>query len=89
MFSECWPVTHRSSCTNRSVKNYNNVIKNNQHFSSNSRQDSDGDTALHCAVLAQKNESVSILLDAGADPTRLNFRLYTPIHEAAKIGFLP
>ncbi|XP_064385276.1 E3 ubiquitin-protein ligase mind-bomb-like isoform X1 [Halichondria panicea] len=52
-------------------------------------QDSDGDTALHCAVLAQKNESVTILLDAGADPTLLNFRLFTPIHEAARIGFLP
>ena len=51
-------------------------------------QDSDGDTALHCAVLAQKNESTHILLDAGADPTLLNFRLFTPIHEAARIGFL-
>ncbi len=52
-------------------------------------QDSDGDTALHCAVLAQKNESVTILLGAGADPTLLNFRLFTPIHEGARIGFLP
>ena len=52
-------------------------------------QDSDGDTALHCAVLAQKNESVVILLDSGTDPTLLNFRLFTPIHEAARIGFLP
>lgn len=51
-------------------------------------QDSDGDTALHCAVLAQKNESTNILLEAGADPTLLNFRLFTPIHEAARIGFL-
>ena len=54
-----------------------------------SPQDGDGDTALHCAVLAQKNESVSILLAAGADPTRINFRFFTPIHEAARIGFLP
>ena len=52
-------------------------------------QDTDGDTALHCAVLAQKNESVAILLGAGADPTRVNFRLFTPIHEAARVGFLP
>ena len=52
-------------------------------------QDTDGDTALHCAVLAQKNESVAILLAAGADPTRVNFRLFTPIHEAARVGFLP
>jgi E3 ubiquitin-protein ligase mind-bomb len=51
-------------------------------------QDADGDTALHCAVLAQKNESINILLEAGADPTLLNFRLFTPIHEAARIGFL-
>lgn len=51
-------------------------------------QDLDGDTALHCAVLAQKNESVNILLEAGADPTLVNFRLFTPIHEAARIGFL-
>lgn len=52
-------------------------------------QDSTGNTALHCAVLGQKNESVAILLEAGADPTLLNFQLSTPIHEAAKIGFLP
>ena len=51
-------------------------------------QDADGDTALHCAVLAKKNESVIILLEAGADPTLLNFRLFSPIHEAARIGFL-
>jgi hypothetical protein len=51
-------------------------------------QDNDGDTALHCAVLAQKYESINILLEAGADPTLLNFRLFTPIHEAARIGFL-
>ena len=52
-------------------------------------QDSDGDTALHCAVMAQKNESVSVLLEAGADPTLVNFQLFTPIHEAARIGFQP
>lgn len=52
-------------------------------------QDSNGNTALHGAVLGQKNEAVVILLDAGADPTLLNFHLSTPIHEAAKIGFLP
>jgi len=52
-------------------------------------QDGDGDTALHYAVLAQKNASVSVLLEAGASPTLVNFRLFTPIHEAAKIGFLP
>ena len=51
-------------------------------------QDGNGDTALHCAVLAQKNESVSILLEAGADPTLFNFRLFMPRHEAARIGFL-
>ena len=51
-------------------------------------QDSNGNTALHCAVLGEKNESVSILLEAGADPTLLNFQLCTPIHEAGKVGFL-
>lgn len=52
-------------------------------------QDQDGDTALHCAVMGQKYEAVSILLEAGADPELINFRLFTPIHEAARIGFLP
>jgi len=52
-------------------------------------QDIDGNTALHTAVMCRKNGVVAALLDAGADPTRLNFSLFTPIHEAAWMGFLP
>ena len=52
-------------------------------------QDKDGDNALHCGVLGQKHIVVSMLLDAGIDPELVNFRLFTPIHEAARIGFLP
>ena len=50
-------------------------------------KDSDGDTALHCAAIAGKIESVTILLDAKADPIILNKRGHTPIHLAAKRGF--
>lgn len=56
------------------------------HFS---LQDSEGNTPLHCAVLAQKLEAIVLLLEAGADPSLVNFRLFTPLHEAARIGFLP
>ena len=52
-------------------------------------QDDEGDTALHNSVLARKNESVSLLMEYGADPKLVNFRLFTPIHEAARIGFYP
>ena len=52
-----------------------------------SQKDSDGDTALHCAAIAGKDESVTILLDAKADPVILNKRCFTPIHLAAKRGF--
>ena len=52
-------------------------------------QDSDGDTALHCAVHSRKFQSVRILLEAGADPSLVNFQLLTPLHLAAKVGFLP
>lgn len=54
-----------------------------------SLQDSEGNTPLHCAVLAQKLEAIVLLLEAGADPSLVNFRLFTPLHEAARIGFLP
>ena len=50
-------------------------------------QDIDGNTALHAAVLAHRNEAVTILLDAGADPTRYNNDFFSPILEAAKNGF--
>ena len=50
-------------------------------------QDIDGNTALHGAVLQHRNEGVSILLDAGADPTLYNSLCFSPILEAAKNGF--
>ena len=49
-------------------------------------QDGDGNTALHVAVLTQHVQVVSLLMEAGADPTRINFRIITPIFEAARIG---
>ena len=50
-------------------------------------QDIDGNTPLHAAVIAHRNEAVTILLDAGADPARYNNDSFTPILEAAKNGF--
>ena len=50
-------------------------------------QDIDGNTALHAAVIAHRNEAVTILLDAGADPTRYNNDFFSPILEASKNGF--
>ncbi len=52
-----------------------------------SAQDVEDSTALHMAVLARKSQAVRILLDAGADPTVRNAGCFTPILEAAKIGF--
>ena len=52
-----------------------------------SLKDSEGNTALHCAAAAMKNESVTILLDAKADPVILSKRCFTPIHLAAIKGF--
>jgi ankyrin repeat protein len=53
-------------------------------------QDSNGNTPLHMAVLGQKNEAVALLIEARTDLLQLvNFRLFTPVHEAARIGFLP
>lgn len=51
-------------------------------------KDSEGDTALHCAVYARRAGCMHILLNAGADPTLVNFKLITPIHLAAQIGFV-
>ena len=50
-------------------------------------QDIDGNTALHAAARGHRNEAVTILLDAGADPTLYNNDFFTPILEAAKKGF--
>ena len=54
-----------------------------------STKDSAGNTAMHHAVYGGKNESIVILLDAGADPTVLNQLSLAPIHEAAKTGCYP
>ena len=52
-------------------------------------QDKDGDTALHCAIHGRRYQSMCALLDAGADPSLVNFNIYTPLHLAVKVGFLP
>ena len=49
-------------------------------------QDADGNTALHLAVLMQRLQLVSLLLESGADPSLINFRLYSSFIEAARIG---
>lgn len=46
----------------------------------------DGNTALHEAVLSQRLQVISLLLEAGADPSLVNFRLYNAFIEAARIG---
>ena len=51
-------------------------------------QDADGDTALHIAVLRDKVESISVLLEGGAIPTVRNAKGLTPMHEASKRGFV-
>ena len=50
-------------------------------------QDLDGNTALYVAVLTRHLQVLSLLMEAGADPTLVNFRIVTPILEAARIGF--
>ena len=54
-----------------------------------SLQDETGNTALHVAVLSQKLACIHPLLAAGADPCMLNLSLITPLHYAARMGFLP
>jgi ankyrin repeat protein len=50
-------------------------------------QDSDGDTALHCAVSeAGRMEIAKLLLQAGADPTKKNNAQQTPAELAAATG---
>ena len=50
-------------------------------------QNPGGDTPLHIAVTEQSLSSVTTLLRAGADVTAVNFKLCTPIHVAAELGF--
>ena len=61
---------------------------NRDKFTNFVLKDSEGDTALHCAVYARRAGCMHILLNAGADPTLVNFKLITPIHLAAQIGFV-
>lgn len=52
-------------------------------------QDKDGDTALHCSIHGRRYQSMCALLEAGADPSLVNFNILTPLHLAVKVGFLP
>ena len=52
-------------------------------------QDVKGNTALHHAVDEKENDAVALLLEAGAVPTVLNSDSFSPIHMAARNGFLP
>ena len=42
---------------------------------------------MHLAVTEQSLSAVNILLGAGADVTAVNFKLCTPMHVAAELGF--
>eukprot|EP00731_Ephydatia_muelleri_P025809 Em0017g892a len=52
----------------------------------NPKLDKDGDTALHYAVAREKIECISLLLEAGANPTLRNGKGFTAMHEGAKRG---
>jgi E3 ubiquitin-protein ligase mind-bomb len=47
-----------------------------------------GSTALHCAVIAWRDQAVRLLLEAGADPSIPNYTASTPLHDAASTGNL-
>ena len=51
-------------------------------------QDTDGKTPLHSAVFSHRRKAIAMLLEGGADPALLNFRLFTPVHNATGFGFL-
>ncbi len=53
-----------------------------------SLQDGEGKTPLHDAVKIHRVRAIAMLLEAGADPALLDFKLMTPIHGAAGFGFL-
>ena len=53
-------------------------------------QNLDGATALMTAILSQNIQSIKLLLDGGADPSKpnaINSKSVTPLHYAAKHGF--
>ena len=49
-------------------------------------QDLEGDTALHIAVREGIELPVKLLIDAGADSTRVNHKLESPVILAAQLG---
>ena len=49
-------------------------------------QDEDGETPLHSAVLHHLETPVKLLLDAGADPARLNKKMFTAVQLACSVG---
>ena len=49
-------------------------------------QDLEGDTALHIAVREGVELPVKVLIDAGADSTRVNHKLESPVLLAAQLG---
>ena len=51
-------------------------------------QDKDGDTALHCGIHGRRYQVLCALLEAGADPSLINFNILTPLHLAVQVGFL-
>ena len=51
-----------------------------------SNQDADGDTALHFAVARDQSESIALLLEAGAIPTKQNDNGFSAMHGAAQKG---
>lgn len=49
-------------------------------------QDVEGNGALHVAVLTRQTNIIYLLLDAGADASLINFRLYCPFMESVILG---
>ena len=49
-------------------------------------QDEDGETPLHRAILLHQVAPVKLLLEAGADPTRLNNYKNSAVHLACGMG---
>ena len=59
-----------------------NILVNDAHVN----KDEDGETPLHNAVIQRLETSAKLLLDAGADPTRVNHKLHTALHLACDVG---
>lgn len=48
--------------------------------------DSQGNTALHVAVLRRQHDALRLLLDAGVPPDVKNARRWTPLDESIALG---